>query len=272
LLGGDAELLTEGEPIGSHELFNRLISKKSLEGEDGLEESELKYLNIIKDVRDNNSLLFARIKHLPKKIRTAKQYQGNPNSLLTYFRKGRIQKFFMSVDKTKVKELDFITAAQLLESSPKEPREKLSHIFYNLLDINKEAFSYATTEEYASSKSRGGQDSAANVTKIVKVTLKNIQKLTEDQEEYLRRVLKKLEEGGIPKPTSKKTMKDLKELKNEIVNPFKVLAVLQKNISDKLLESHYAEQNSNPSAKREVILSMFLTGGENESGTSKKTN
>ena len=27
LLGGDAELLTEGEPIGSHELFNRLISK-----------------------------------------------------------------------------------------------------------------------------------------------------------------------------------------------------------------------------------------------------
>jgi superfamily II DNA or RNA helicase len=30
LLGGDAELLTEGEPIGSHELFDRLTSKKAV--------------------------------------------------------------------------------------------------------------------------------------------------------------------------------------------------------------------------------------------------
>ena len=32
LLGGDAELLTEGEPIGSHELFNRLVSKQTVNG------------------------------------------------------------------------------------------------------------------------------------------------------------------------------------------------------------------------------------------------
>lgn len=48
LLGGDAALLTEGEPVTSHELFNRLISKETLTGEDDMEESELKYLNIIK--------------------------------------------------------------------------------------------------------------------------------------------------------------------------------------------------------------------------------
>ena len=72
LLGGDAELLTEGEPVGSHELFDRLISKKTLEGDDETEESELKYLQVIQDIRENDPNLFEKIKHLPKKARTAK--------------------------------------------------------------------------------------------------------------------------------------------------------------------------------------------------------
>ena len=50
LLGGDAALLTEGEPIGSHELFNRLVSKKTITGEDEGETSELKYLTLIKNI------------------------------------------------------------------------------------------------------------------------------------------------------------------------------------------------------------------------------
>ena len=51
-LGGDANLLTENEPIGSHELFSRLTSKEVLTGEDEGEESELKYLHVIKNIRD----------------------------------------------------------------------------------------------------------------------------------------------------------------------------------------------------------------------------
>ena len=58
MLGADAKLLTDGEPIQSHELFNRLSSKKLLTGEDEEEESELKYLKIIREVRDNNSRSF----------------------------------------------------------------------------------------------------------------------------------------------------------------------------------------------------------------------
>ncbi|MDY6861541.1 MAG: helicase-related protein, partial [Thermodesulfobacteriota bacterium] len=73
LLGGDAELLTEGEPIGSHELFDRLTSKKILEGEDEAGDSELKYLQVIRDIREKDAELFEKIKRLPKKARTAKQ-------------------------------------------------------------------------------------------------------------------------------------------------------------------------------------------------------
>jgi len=81
LLGGDAELLTEGEPIGSHELFNRLISKQAIEGEDETVESELKYLYVIKDIRDKDPDLFEKIKRLPKKARTAKHHAEYTSNL-----------------------------------------------------------------------------------------------------------------------------------------------------------------------------------------------
>ena len=41
MLGADARLLTEGEPIEQHELFNRLTSKRTITGEDDGEESEV---------------------------------------------------------------------------------------------------------------------------------------------------------------------------------------------------------------------------------------
>ena len=262
LLGGDAELLTEGEPIGSHELFNRLISKQTLEGEDDTGDSELKYLHTIKEIRDKDPDLFEKIKRLPKKARTSKYHTKQANSLITYFRRGKLQKFFLATTNSEVKELDFISAAQLLESTPDEPKKKLPEQFYGLLDKNKEAFILATTEEQPIQRQRGGRDNTANILKIIKATLKNTQKLTEDQELYLKKVLTQLEEGGLPKQTAKQTLKALDNLKNEIINPFKVLAVLQTHIPAKLLEGHYAEKNPAIFGKREVILSLYLTGEE----------
>ena len=270
LLGGDAELLTEGEPIGSHELFDRLTSKKTLEGEDGAEDSELKYLNVIKEIREKEPDLFEKIKRLPKKARTAKLNNDFAESLITYFRRGKLQKFFMAKDlsasqlrragKKSAEELDFMSAAKLLESWPDEKRKKLPGEIYDLLDKNKEAFIIATTEEMAEPQKRRGRDSAANILRILKATMKNTQKLTEDQEFYLKKVLTQLEEGGLPKQTAKNTLKALNALKNELTNPFKVLAALQTHIPERLLESHYAEQNPAVFGKREVILSLYLAG------------
>ncbi|WP_353686069.1 helicase-related protein [Thermodesulfovibrio sp. 3462-1] len=73
MLGGDSAILTEGEPVSSHELFDKLLSKKTITEDDG-EESELKYLRIIEDIRDKNPELFEKIKRLPKKARSAKVF------------------------------------------------------------------------------------------------------------------------------------------------------------------------------------------------------
>lgn len=270
LLGGDAELLTEGEPIGSHELFDRLTSKKTLEGDDEAEESELKYLQVIRDIRENDTALFEKIKHLPKKARTAKACPSNVSpggqqsppardAMITYFRRGKLQKFFMAHGKkATTRELDFMTAAALLESSPQEEKAKLPKAMYDLLDKNKAAFILATTEEMAEPRKRGGRDSAANILRILKATLKNTRKLTDDQELYLKKVLNQLEEGGLPKQTAKNTLKALNELGEALVNPFKVLATLQTHIPDRLLQSHYAEHNPSVTGKREIVLSLYL--------------
>lgn len=279
LLGGDAALLTEGEPVGSHELFNRLISKKTVTGEDENETSELKYLTFIKNIRDHDPELFEKIKRLPKKARSAKKMflQGTEQSpdsggsdvhnpiartgaLVTYFRRGKVQKFFVTTADAEPQELDFITTAGLLESEVNDKRHKLPEGYFTLLEKNKQAFINATTEELFDSQSRRGKDSANQVLKILKAVFKNKQQLTDDQELYVETVMARLQEGVLPKQTIKNTLNTLNQLGNQMTNPLKVLAVLQTTIPARLLESHYAEQNLRSTGKREVILSMYLWG------------
>jgi superfamily II DNA/RNA helicase len=260
LLGGDAALLTEGEPIGSHELFNRLVSKKTLTGEDEGETSELKYLTVIKDIRESNPELFEKIKRLPKKARSGKFNHAIAGSLVTYFRKGKVQKFFVAGDEPEAQELDFITAAEALVSVADDKRKKLPEAYFKLLDKNKEAFINATTDGAIEVQTRKGRDSGVKIQKILKAVFKNTKQLTDDQEEFVQKVLAQLEEGGLPKQTTKTALKALNELKTDMANPFKVLAVLQSQIPSRLLESHYVEDNPRTAGKREVILSMYLTG------------
>ena len=136
--------------------------------------------------------------------------------------------------------------------------EKLGANFYDLLNKNKEAFIYSTTEELPDAKLRGGRDSATQVLRILKVTLKDRSRFTDDQELYLEKVISQLEKGGLPKQTTKETLKSLNALKNNLQNPFKVLAVLEINIPARLLEKHYAESSEIKFGKREVILSEYL--------------
>jgi len=259
MLGADARLLTEGEPIESYELFNRLISKKTITGEDDVEESELKYLQIIREIRDKDPDLFAKIKRLPKKARTARKAKAKGNKLLTYFRKGKLDKFFIA-EGNQPKELDFIEAAKQLETMADTKREKLGNNFYELLEDNKEAFAFCTMEEAPETKKRGGRDSATQMFKILKA-IKDYRQFTDEQEAYLAKVMKQLEEGGLPRQTAKKTLRELNhKIKAVGASPLKILAILQKNIAPELLESHFAESAAHTFGPREVILSEYLVG------------
>ena len=255
LLGADARLLTEGEEIKSHDLFSRLTSKKTITGEDGEEESELKYLEIIRDLRDKNPDLFEKVKRLPKKARTARLYPaGQADSLVTYFRKGRLQKFYFSDDKS-TQELDFLSAAKCLEVEENTPRQSLGADYYELLDKNKKAFAMATAEELPEMKMKGGRDSATFVLKILKSNqIKHYKGYTEDDELYIKEVLNLIEEGGLPKQTAKTLVKEL----GKETNPLKILAKLKTNIAPEFFKETAAESAAQTSGPREVILSEYL--------------
>ena len=259
LLGADARLLTEGEPIEQHELFSRLTSKHTITGEEETDDSELEYLHLIKNIRDKEPDVFEKIKRLPKKSRTAKIKENLSGNLITYFRQGKIQKFFMAKKGKEAEELDFMSAAKVLKTAKNVKQQKAGKDFYQLLDLNKQAFVFTTTEEMPGTKMRGGRDSATQLIKILKAVMQDVRQLTEDQEAYFKRVIVQLEEGGLPKQTTKVTLQALNsELKGNI-NPRKILSVLQTNIPSQLLERHFAESNCHSFNKRKVILSEYLT-------------
>lgn len=259
-LGEDARYLTEEEELFSRELFGdrlykKLNSKESLESENEEERSELEYLREIQRIRDDESDVFEKIKRLPKKARSCREelLKNKKDGLISFFRKGRLKKFYLSSDNVS-EEIAFLDAVDFLKCNPKTQREAIPKEYYDLLELNKEQFEIATSPVDMESDGSGGRSNEDYVIKRLKANdIKHFKGFTEDDEEYVKLVLRAFENGNITKNASKKLKKELEKE----VNPLKVVSILKKNISDNLI---YAESNGNKTRedKREVILSEYL--------------
>jgi hypothetical protein len=261
--------LTEGEEVKSHDLFAKLNSKKTITGEDEEEESELEYLAEIREVRDKNPELFARIKRLPKKARSTRLLPTAPDavvkqipSLLTYFRQGRLDKFYLaSQGATDPVELDFLTAVKVLKpSDASEKRWTIPQDFYTLLDRNKDAFAADTSPENddAIPRHKGGANDAYILKRLKAREIRRYQGFTEDDEAYIQEVIQALTDGALPKPTTKKVAEALKKE----IEPLKVLGILKRNIATQFLQPTRAQQTLHALSPREVILSSYLVEAE----------
>ena len=281
MLGADAKLLTEGEKIISHDLFAKWNSKKTITGEDENEETELKFLTEIRTVRDKQPEIFERIKRLPKKARStrtlpvssprpATQERGegrgegivqNFPALLTYFRQGKLDKFFLAASGSQpAAELDFMSAAKILKPADnKETRQSIPREFYDLLDRNKSAFVTATTAdaEQAASTHRGSPNDAYILKRLKDKAVRRCSQFTEDDEEFVGKVIRLVEDGSLPKATAKKTAAALKKPEN--LQPLKVLAVIRRDVKYEFFQANPAAHASQALAPREVILSSWLT-------------
>jgi len=260
-LGEDSRYLTEEEIISSHELFGdnlykKLNNKKTYQ-DDEEDRSELQYLKLIRDIRDNQPPLFEKIKRLPKKARSARQDNIERNRLITFFRKGKLKKFFMA-DSESSKELTFFEAVDFFECEPDTVRKKTTEEYYSMLEKNKSQFDLIVSGggiEAESLGKRSGRSNEMYVIKRLKVKeLQQYQGFTDENEEYIRLVLNAYERGVIPLNTTKRIKRKIERE----VNPLKVLAILMKEIPDNILD---IKETWKPvgSEKREVILSEFLT-------------
>jgi superfamily II DNA/RNA helicase len=261
MLGADARLLTEGEEIKSHDLFAKLTSKKTITGEDEEEESELEYLTEIRSVRDDKPELFSRIKRLPKKARSTRQINPDESplpSLITYFRQGKLDKFFRAQsDQAESQELDFFQTAKILKPVDiSEQRRNIPADFYSLLDKSKRAFESATATEHddALSGRSGGQNDAYILKRLKAKEIARYYGYTEEDDLFIRQVKQLLTDGALPRPTAKKVAEALKKE----IEPLKVLGILRRDISTLFLQPTRAQESAYMFNPREVILSSYL--------------
>ncbi|MDQ7779564.1 MAG: helicase-related protein [Planctomycetota bacterium] len=310
MLGADARLLTEGEEIKSHDLFARLTSKKTIMGEDPDEESELEYLTEIREVRDKDPDLFARVKRLPKKARSTRTLTDTPKtaverfpSLLTYFRKGKLDRFYLaSLARPKpvaaaargpaatgvresvpcrdeglapgenttsiqtasagvgigdAREVDFFEAVRILK--PSDKRETLRGVprdFYDMLTANKAAFDAATSpaNDEAISPHRGAAKDAFILRRLRSKEIRLYQGYTEDDELFIEHVRQLLNDGALPKQTTKRVAAAI----DKETDPLRVLGILRRDIPREFMQAQRVREGGFLFSPREVILSSYV--------------
>lgn len=254
MLGNDARLLTD-EEIKSHDLFMKLTSKEIITGEDE-EDSELKYLVLLREIRDKNKELFEKIKKLPKKARTAKRHNKSGNEVITFFRKGKLRKIFIT-DKKMVNEVDFLKAIKILESRPNTKKEPINREFYEYLDSNKKEFNKLFLNDQEELINSGGRSQETKFFRVIKA-IERTTEFTEEDDEYIQKVLALLEDGALPKQTIKKILKSIEKDKDSL----KILNKIRLGITPEMFRAPLAGGGADTQGPKEIILSEYLIGGD----------
>lgn len=253
ILGEDAKYLSDGEEFGSQELFNTLNNKTAYTGEDNEGDSELKYLELMRKIRDEQPELFEKIKNLPKKARSGFQKENLVNdALVTFFRIGKLKKFYINQN-GKSGEITFFDAVKELECKPETKRANIPNEYYHLLQTNKTRFELDTTVGDEPIKGSGGRSNVKYIEARLKdKSFKNFKGFTDSNDEFLNAVREMLAQGTI----AKKTAQLIKTELEKTTDPLQILHILEKHIRNIAIEE---TQNTKKFQKREVILSGYIT-------------
>jgi hypothetical protein len=238
-------------------LFVKLNSAETITNEGGEEDdTELKWLTFLRKIRDNNKPLYETIIKLPKKARTSKKSNSKENGVITFFRKGRLKKIFLTDKNNAHKELDLGEAVKVLECDEKIKPCVIDKAFYDYLERNKEAFDAIFEIEEGKLTGVGRSNEFRLIEKIKWVS--NQPEISDQNRDYLDEVMRLLAEGGMAKPTTKKLSIEI--IKKREINPVKILAHLKDIIPEEYFEKNPVN-TADISGPKEVILSEYLVGG-----------
>jgi len=261
LLGEDARYLTEEEEVGSFEIFGDRLYKRLQDVETYTgeieERSELEYLQIIREIRDENPDLFEQVKRLPKKARSGMKNQSEKSAfLITFFRKGLLKKF-MTSNKEQTRELPFLDAMELLRCEPDEKKLAIPKIYFEMLEVNKTAFDELVAEDLDDTQDGRGRSNVNQIIQRLKTPeIKYCQQYTDEDENYIRKVRDAFEDGKIPYKVAQKVRKKI-EVE---IDPLVVLNSLRKGIPNRFLIKDLSIDDRR-NLPGEVILSVYLAEG-----------
>ncbi len=254
-LGEDAKYLSDSEEVESYNLrgekfYSTINSTDALEDKE--ESPELKYLKLIRSIRDEKTDLYVKIADLPKKIRVARDYKDvSCDSLVTFFRKGKLRKFCIA-DALESKEIAFDEAVKFFECEENEPKKDLSNLYFEYISKNKSVFGRPIeTEEVMVRKGRSKMD---KIVKDLKGLL-NYPKYTPDEKAYIQSVITAFGTRQIAEAVAKK----LTDFLNSSDGDFRTIYAGIKNIvPDSYLNDNNRGGSNRTATKREIVLSEFL--------------
>ena len=253
-LGEDFKYLSDNEEVTSHKLYDDLTADMD---ENEIGNPELFYLAEIRNIRDNNTDLFDKIKKLPRKAKSGKYSNYiNDNSTITFLRKGYLKLFFKT-GSNETNGITFLEAIKLISATPDDKPISIGSVFFDHLNSNKVAFDEKLIEEEVADldKSRAsGND--AKIVKLLKA-LSNCKKLTGLQEENLKKMIDLWQNGEIPAKITKDVLKIVKKETDELI--------LFTEIYNRVHESYFTDRNYKPDTMigmKQVILSCWLEKAE----------
>lgn len=249
-LGEDFKYLSDEEDVSPKKLFSDL--NKDMDDEEESTNPELGFLAIIRQIRDNDPMLFSKVKRLPKKAKAGKESENvSTNSTIGFIRKGALKTFFMTDQETT--QLSFMDAIRLIQSVPEDSNVNIGSDFYVQYDKNSNAFDDMLVQEESISTEKvmvAGND--AKVIKLLK-GMKSVPTFTDDQEEKIDILIKRWEAGEIPARISKDVMKKSKTVQDVLELYYEILKLVP--------ESYFEEkktQQGNVDGEKQVILSCYL--------------
>lgn len=252
ILGEDAKYLSDGEEIGSQELFDTLNRKQAYTGEGEEGDSELKYLEVMRVLRDEQPELFEKIKRLPKKARSGRSIEGlAADQLVSFFRIGPLKKFYCA-QAGESHEITFFEAVDRLACLPETSRQSIPKEYYHWLEMNKQRFAQDAVQEEGSTGSSGARSNTSYIEKRLKdKVFRSCMKFTDADEEFLESVRKMIAKGLI----AKKTAQTIKKAFEKTLDPLEMLAILRKHI--RTVDEGSAQVTRANGTRHEIILSGY---------------
>ena len=235
-------------------------------------ETELEYLTLIRKIRDNNEELYLKIKNIPKKSKSSKEYKEDvikklkneyTNSsekvvagvTISFLKKGENKRIFITDTKFKTRELTFFEAVNYFKCEENEKRRAVNKEFFDLLAINKETFeSRSKIKEVEVQKKIG---TSREIKKIIQA-LKSFKNFGEAEEEKLEKIIEIYEVGKVSKKDDKEILEKCKKV-FETNDYHKILEVFYDSIPEEY-KGKTEKRVDRHIGKVEVLLSEYLIG------------
>lgn len=251
-LGEDFKYLSDEEEVSSQKLFQDL--NKDLTEDEESSTPELAYLAVIRQIRDNDTELFEKIKRLPKKAKTGRYSDKiTDEATLSFIRKGYMKTFFVA-GQGDTKQISFMDAVGYLKCEPDEEKISVGQNYFAHYDANNEAFDISQTEEEVIATGRiavGANDQ--KIIRYLKALLMSIKTFTDEQEEKIKRMIEVWENGDIPAADTKNILKSIKNVEDGVEAYYKIV----EQVDEKYFEGR-KQQKLKQDGEKQVILSCYM--------------